>query len=158
MKQLSPESGNVDAGKDAEEQVRVMARLFGSMFYHFANLLVESFGEVEGRRLVGKAMKRFGFERGEMMREKAVEMGLEPVLENFDKVNDLPRTGWGGSGRERHCPFAEVWIEKGAENLCKLYCAVDVWKMEGYNPRIRVRRLKWVLDGDTDCKYQMDQV
>jgi len=103
-------------------------------------------------------MKRFGLERGEMMREKAVEMGLEPVLENFGKVNDLPRTGWGGSGRERHCPFAEVWIEKGAENLCKLYCAVDVWKMEGYNPRIRVRRLKWVLDGDTDCKYQMDQV
>ena len=111
MKQLPPESGNIDTGKDAEEQVRVMARLFGSMFYHFANLLVERFGEVEGRRLVVEAVKRFGLERGERMREKAVEMGLEPALENFDKVNDLPRAGWGGSGKA-YCPFAEVWIEE----------------------------------------------
>jgi len=158
LKQSSPESGNVDTGKDAGEQVRVMARLFGSMFYHFANLLVERFGEVEGRRLVEEAVKRFGLERGERMREKAVERGLEPLLVNFDKVNDLPRVGWGGPGREAYCPFAEVWIEKGAEDLCKLYCAVDIWKMEGYNPKIRVRRLRWVLEGNSDCEYRLNQM
>ena len=132
--------------------------MFGSMFYHFSNLLVERFGEAKGKRLVAEAVKRFGLERGERMREKAVEMGLEPLLANFDKVNDLPRVGWGDSRREAYCPFAEIWIEKGAEDLCKLYCAVDIWKMEGYNPKIRVRRLRWVLEGDSDCKYQMNQV
>ncbi len=83
LKQLSPESRNVDTRKDAEEQVRVMARLFGPMFYHLAKLLVERFGEVEGRRLVGEAVKRFWPERGERMSKKAAEMGLEPALENF---------------------------------------------------------------------------
>ncbi len=158
LRQSSPEAGNVGTAKDAEEQVRAMARLFGLMFYHFANLLVERFGEAEGRRLVMEAVKRFGLERGERMKKKAVETGLKPVLVNLSNVNDLPRVGWGGSGREAYCPFAEVWIEKRAEELCKPYCAVDIWKMEGYNPRIKVKRLRWVLDGDRDCNYQMNQL
>ena len=31
------------------DQVRAMARLFGLMFYHFANLLVENLGDEKSR-------------------------------------------------------------------------------------------------------------
>jgi len=142
---------------EAEQQVRCMARLFGLMFYHFANLLVEEYGEEEGKTLVREAVKRFGLERGERVRKELINMGLDPVLKNYGRVLDLPQIGWGGPTRETFCPFAEVWIEKGAEDLCKLYCDVDVWKMTGYNPRIGVKRLRWVLEGDEDCKYSMEQ-
>lgn len=143
--------------EEAEEQVRAMARLFGLMFYHFANLLVEKYGEENGKALVREAVRRFGLDRAERVRRDVIKMGLEPVLENYGKVLDLPRIGWGGPTREMYCPFAEVWIEKGAEDLCKLYCEVDVWKMVGYNPKIKVKRLRWVLEGDADCRYQIEQ-
>ena len=153
---MSTKDKQVFTREEAEEQVRAMARLFGLMFYHFANLLVEKYGE-EGKALVREAVKRFGLDRAERVRKEVIKMGLEPVLENYGKVLDLPQIGWGGPTRETHCPLAEVWITKGAEDLCKLYCEVDVWKMVGYNPKIKVKRLRWVLEGDADCRYQIEQ-
>lgn len=139
------------------DQVRTMARLFGLMFYHFSNLAVEEMGEEEGKKFIAEAVKRFGLERAKRVKEEVEKMGLEPVLENYGKVLDLPRIGWGGSTRETFCPFAEVWIEKGSEDLCKLYCEVDYWKFVGYNPDIKVKRVRSVLEGDKDCKYEISQ-
>jgi predicted ArsR family transcriptional regulator len=134
-----------------------MARLFGLMFYHFSNLAVEEMGDEKGRKFVEEAVKRFGLERAERVRKEVEKMGLKPTLENYGKVLDLPRIGWGGETRETFCPFAETWIEKGAEDLCKLYCEVDIWKFVGYNPNIRVERLSSVLEGDQDCKYKITE-
>jgi len=143
--------------KEAVEQVTAMARLFGLMFYHFTNLAVEKLGEDEGKEFVKEAVKRFGLDRAKRVRNEVDKLGLDFSLENYSKVLDLPRLGWGGSTRETYCPFAEVWIEKGAENLCKLYCEVDVWKYFGYNPKIRVKRLKSVLEGDKNCAYEIEE-
>jgi len=143
--------------EEAEAQVRTMARLFGLMFYHFANLLVEELGEERGKALVKEAVKRFGLDRARRVRAEVIRMGLEPTLENYRKVLDLPTIGWGGPTRETFCPFAEVWIGRGAEDLCKLYCDVDIWKYVGYNPRIKVMRTRWLLEGDRDCKYDVRQ-
>jgi len=143
--------------EEATEQVRRLGRLFGLMFYHFANLLVEELGEERGKALVREAVKRFGLDRAQQIKEKVVAMGLEPTLENYRKAADLPEIGWGGPTRESYCPFAEVWFEKGAVDLCKLYCDVDIWKYVGYNPRIKVERRSWVLEGDRECRYEISQ-
>ena len=143
--------------EEAAEQVRKLGRLFGLMFYHFANLLVDEFGEERARGLVKEAVKRFGLDRARQVREKVEAIRLEPNLENYGKAADLPEIGWGGPTRESHCPFAEVWFEKGAVDLCKLYCDVDIWKYVGYNPDIEVKRLAWVLEGDRDCRYDIRQ-
>jgi hypothetical protein len=52
--------------EEAAEQVRRVSRMFGLLFYHFANLLVEE----RGRELVREAVKRFGLERGRRLRER----------------------------------------------------------------------------------------
>jgi len=127
------------------------------MFYHFANLAVERLGEEKGREFVSEAVKRFGLDRAERVKTEVEKLGLEPVLSNYGKVLDLPRIGWGGPTRETFCPFAEVWIAKDAEDLCKLYCDVDIWKFVGYNPKIKVKRLKSVLEGDDKCVYDIRQ-
>ncbi|OGD58863.1 hypothetical protein A3K78_01560 [Candidatus Bathyarchaeota archaeon RBG_13_52_12] len=139
------------------EQVRTMARLFGLMFYHFSNLAVEEMGEKKGKEFVAKVVKRFGLERAKRVKAEVKKLGLKPTLENYGKVLDLPRIGWGGSTRETFCPFAEVWMEKGAEDLCKLYCDVDIWKFVGYSSKIKVKRLKSVLEGDSDCAYDVKE-
>ena len=143
--------------EEATEQVRKLGRLFGLMFYHFSNLLVEELGEERGRELVREAVRRFGLDRARQVRERVVAMGLEPTLENYGRGADLPEIGWGGPTRETHCPFAEVWFEKGAVDLCKLYCDVDIWKYVGYNPEIEVKRTAWVLEGDPECRYDIRQ-
>ena len=143
--------------KETFEQVRAMARLFGLMFYHFANLAVENLGEEAGKAFVAEAVKRFGLDRAKRVKNEVEKLGLEPTLENYGKVLDLPRIGWGGPTRETFCPFAEVWIEKGAEDLCKLYCEVDIWKYVGYNPNIKVKRIRSVLEGDRDCAYNIQE-
>jgi len=142
---------------EAAEQVRKLGRIFGLMFYHFADLLSEEYGEERARELVEEAVKRFGLDRARQVKEKVVAMALEPTLENYHLAADLPEIGWGGPTRESHCPFAEVWFEKGAADLCKLYCDVDIWKYVGYNPDIEVKRTAWVLEGDRDCRYDIKQ-
>ncbi len=141
---------------EAAEQVRRLGYLFGLLFYHFSSLVIERYGEEEGRRLVEEAVRRFGLDRARRMREKAIAMGLEPNLENFRRVSDLPEVGWGGA-RETYCPFAEAWFEKGATDLGKLYCAVDIWKYVGYNPKILVKRTSWILEGDDECRYETEE-
>ena len=143
--------------EEAAEQVRKVGRMFGLMFYHFAKLLVEEHGEKRGRELVKEAVKRFGLERAGDMKQKTIALGLNPTIENFKKVSDLPDVGWGGHSRESHCPFAGVWFEKSAVDLCKLYCEVDVWKYVGYNSNIDVKRKAWVLEGDRDCRYEITE-
>lgn len=143
--------------EEAAEQVRKLGRVFGLMFYHFADLLSEEYGEERARELVEEAVKRFGLDRARQVKEKVVAMALEPTLENYHLAADLPEIGWGGPTRESHCPFAEVWFEKGAADLCKLYCDVDIWKYVGYNPDIEVKRTAWVLEGDRDCRYDIKQ-
>lgn len=143
--------------EEAEEEVKKMARLTGLMFYHFANFLQEKFGEKMGKEIVKEVVKRFGLERGNKIRNEVLNKGLKLNLENFGKFSDLPKIGWGGSSRETYCPLAECWIAKGAENLCKTYCEVDFWKIKGYNPHIKVKRIKWILEGDDSCEYEMKE-
>ncbi|MCD6480350.1 L-2-amino-thiazoline-4-carboxylic acid hydrolase [Candidatus Bathyarchaeota archaeon] len=141
--------------EEVAEQVRRLGRMFGLLFYHFSKVIIEELGEERGRELIREVIRRFGLERGQRMRERALSMGLEPTLENFHKVSDLPEVGWGGAPREHFCPFAEVWFEKDAIELGKLYCDVDIWKYKGYNPHIEVERKRWILEGDDECKYEL---
>ncbi len=141
--------------EEVAEQVRRLGRMFGLLFYHFSRLIIDELGEERGRELIREAIRRFGLERGRRMKKRALALGLEPTLENFGRVSDLPEIGWGEAPKERFCPFAEVWFEKDALELGKLYCDVDVWKYKGYNPHIAVERKSWILDGDDECRYEL---
>lgn len=65
-------------------------------------------GEKKGKEFVAKVVKRFGLERAKRVKAEVKKLGLKPTFENYGKVLDLPRIGWGGSTRETFCPFAEV--------------------------------------------------
>jgi len=152
-----PKKAQVLTLNEAEEEVKKIARLCGLMFYHFTRTLAEKFGEETGTEIAKEVVKRFGLERGNRIKEKVLKKGLKLTLRNFEKFSDLPKIGWGGRKRETFCPFAETWIEKGAEELCEVYCDVDLWKTEGYNPKIKLKRVKWVLKGDDYCSYEMKE-
>ncbi|HDO21139.1 MAG: L-2-amino-thiazoline-4-carboxylic acid hydrolase [archaeon GB-1845-036] len=140
---------------ECEKQVKLAVRLMGLLYYHFAKVLIDELGEKEGKRLISLAIKNFGLDRGKMIREKALKLGLKLTPESFNKFSDLPKLGWGGMDRKSFCPLAEVWFEKNAVELGKLYCDVDIYKYRGFNPKIKIKRVKWVLEGDEICKYHV---
>ena len=141
---------------ECAQQVRTMGYMFGLLYYHFAKTLVEELGEEEGKRLILKAVRSYGHERGLKIKEEVQKRGLELTVENYKKFSDLPPLGWDvKAGKLVYCSYAQPWIEKGAEDLGNLYCEVDIALYEAYNPTIKIERLKSVLTGHECCEYNI---
>jgi hypothetical protein len=142
---------------DCAKQVRKVGNQVGLLFYHFAKTLVNELGEVEGKRLILEAVHSYGTERGTAIREKVENAGLELTMENFVKFSDLPSSGWEYSDEgTTYCCYAEAWMDRGVEDLCRLYCEVDFALVEAFNPKIRAKRVSSILDGDPCCKLVFD--
>ncbi|MFX1300898.1 MAG: L-2-amino-thiazoline-4-carboxylic acid hydrolase [Promethearchaeota archaeon] len=143
--------------KECMKQVRQLGNQVGLLFYHFAKKLVNEFGDKKGKRLILEAVRSYGTERGTAIREKVKNAGLELTLENFVKFSDLPAIGWEHTDEgTTYCCYAEVWMDRGVEDLGRLYCEVDFALIEAFNPKIRVKRIGSILDGDPCCKLVFD--
>jgi len=143
--------------KDCAKQVRKVGNQVGLLFYHFTKILVDELGEVEGKRLVLEAVRNYGTERGQAIREKVKTAGLELTIENFAKFSDLPASGWEYTDEgTTYCCYAETWMDRGVEDLGRLYCEVDFALIKAFNPKIRVKRVGSILDGDPCCKLVFD--
>jgi len=78
-------------------------------------------------------------------------------VENFNKFSDLPPLGWDvKDDKFFYCPYVQPWLEKGTEDLGLFYCEVDFAKYEGYNPALRVERLKSILEGHDYCELRIE--
>jgi hypothetical protein len=150
---------------EAEEQVVKTAKRLALLFHYTAEVLVEKFGEKEGRELLHEIINRYGRESGAAARAKVKALDLPLTAENFDAGSDLPKWGWqmrkisGEDGIERgsitYCPLAEVWQEKGSEKIGRIYCYVDQAKYDAYNG-IKCKHLKNLLDGDNCCLFDFE--
>lgn len=156
------QSESMISKEEAEEQVVIMARRMALLYHHTAEVLTEKLGEEEGKELLHEIIKRYGHESGTAARINVEALGLPLTADNFNTGSDLPKWGWQTDrvtcedgierGRITFCPLAEVWKEKGSEQLGRIYCYVDQAKYDAYN-RIKCRHLKNVLDGDDCCLF-----
>ncbi len=143
--------------KDCAKQVRQVGYQVGLLFYHFAKTIIKELGEANGKRLVLEAIRSYGTERGKAIREKVENVGLELTIENFAKFSDLPASGWEHTEEgTSYCCYAEAWMDRGVEDLGRLYCEVDFALIEAFNPKIRAKRVESILDGDPCCKVVFD--
>ena len=139
--------------EESAQQVRKVGNQVGLLFYHFAKILVDELGDAEGKRLVLEAVRSYGSERGQAIREKVKKAGLELTIENFAKFSDLPAAGWEYNEEgTTYCCYAQAWMDRGVEALGRLYCEVDFALIEAYNPKIQAKRVGSILDGDPCCK------
>lgn len=146
----------------AKEDVIIMARRVGLLFYHFARTLIKELGEERGRDLISKAIESYGVECGRLARATVEGLGLPVTLENYSLGRDLPSVGWergvvevpGEPPRRRvyRCPIADAFFEVGDPRLGRMYCYVDQAKYRAYNPRIECIHTKNLLDGDECCE------
>ncbi len=146
----------------AEKDVILIAKRLASLYLHFYQDLVKELGEEKAKEITQRVIKKYGEESGIETRKTIEKMGLNPEKENFSKGSDLPSMGWKTEKKNypdgrcntkiTYCPFAEFWIEKGAEKFGRLYCFVDQAKYSGFNPKLECLHEKNVLDGDPYCE------
>jgi len=145
------------------KDLRLACRQFAMLYFHFCQSLFYTLGDDEAFSLVQKTIFNLSVDRTDRARKRAEEQGLETTLENFPKVNDLPRIAWSmwepKMGGVR-CPYAEVWLEYYAEHpwfkrYASLYCdVIDTTNIENFTRSVSHRITKNLLWGDSSCERE----
>lgn len=144
-------------------EVRKAARQFAMLYFHFCKTLFDELGEEEAVTMVQRSIFHLAVDRSEGLRTIALERGLDPTVELFKEINDLPYIGWNGwkpSMGGVKCPYAEVWIEyigkhEWFQRFASLYCnVVDTTTMEHFTQNTSHKITKNLLWGDECCSCE----
>ena len=152
--------------EDARMQVALASRRLGLLHLAFAEVLVETLGEEEGRRTIVRAIEEYSKKIGQAKLERALSAGLEPSAETFFEMADLPSIGMhegveevevDGEMRYRAygCVMGRVWRECGGDSLGRIYCYVDPASSMEFDQRCKFVHTKAIPDGDEYCELVM---
>ena len=146
------------------------SRRLGLLHLAFSRALVDELGEEEGRRLILKAIKRYGTMIGEEVRKAVEEQGLPLTPENYGigPSRSLPEFGMHSGSEEIEvdavkrfraygCVMAKVWKEYGEEKIGRLYCYVDPAKYMAYNPDYKLAHITAIPDGSSYCEFCIEE-
>lgn len=146
--------------EDAVEQVRKACRQFAMLYFHFAKILVEEFGEEKAAPLIQKAIFELAIDRSGQLRDKAEQSNLDFTMETFMKITDLPTIGWVKELGKDHCPYAQTWVKYYDEfpwfrKLAPLYCdVIDTTNAENFTQCLSHKITKNVLTGGETCERE----
>ena len=57
-----------------------------------------------------------------------------------------------------YCGYAEIYEKLGVKKLgCILSCIRDFYFLEGFNPKITLKRTKTIMEGDDCCNFRYTQ-
>lgn len=157
--------------EEAAAEVRLASRRIAMLHLAYARTLVEELGEEEGKKIILKAIKRYGIYAGEEVRKKVEAQGLEPTPENYGagSARSLPNIGMhegievldegDENGKETirsyGCEMAKYWHEQGEDELGRYYCYVDPAKYMAYNKNYKLAHVKAMPDGDDYCEFRV---
>lgn len=143
---------------DKNDSVGKMGEVLGTLFAIMADEVIKQCGEEQGRKIVKDAVWRFGFHRGEKIREKVLEAGENITFENFEHFYDIPsNNGWDADSvltdaslkeYTRYCPYSKAWKDLGLEDIGSLYCAQDEAMIAGYMKNAEFIRSKLFNDNE----------
>lgn len=141
-----------------------MGELWAKLYYHLAKEML-TFGE-EGEKALRRAIRNYGRDRGETMRNQAEALGLQLTYETFQvTIKDMPfkeiceeMLGYypdakGSTPAEGFCAYAEVWRRyPDGWNLAKIYCdEFHHTKWAAFNPKFKVDMVAEITRGNPCC-------
>lgn len=137
----------------------IEARIAGPLIRAF----MKETGETRGLEIVEEVIVSLARESGEMLREFVGGNGLEDFAKGmslwsqddavtFDLVEMTPEKITMNVTR---CRYAEMYRELGMADLgFTLSCARDFSLVEGFNPSIKLKRTKTLLEGADHCDFR----
>lgn len=154
-------NGQKEVGKKYKTHFFAM---FSHIFSTLAEEVIKEFGK-KGREVIGRAVEKFGEERGRKIGELVKSLGKELTLQNFFIYGDLD----GGQITKmkpkivdgnmeifiRDCVFCNAAKDWGKLDYGKIYCEfVDEAIIRGYNPDIKLEISKTLTHGDKKCHFK----
>jgi hypothetical protein len=150
---------------EAKKAVAITCQRLALLHIAYARTIINAMGEKEGKKLILKAIKKYGRAIGEKVKTEVTEMGLDnlPVNYGAGKSRDLPPFGMhrgvekvtvAGEERTRAfgCIMGETWKEMGESELGRLYCYVDPAKYMAFNPDFKLMHTRILPTGDECCE------
>ncbi|MGN1345982.1 MAG: hypothetical protein ACI4V1_04300 [Eubacteriales bacterium] len=141
------------------DQIRLEARQFAMLYFHFVKTLYETFGAERAKELVQKTIFEQGVDRSDVLRAKAEAAGLDTTSkESFRKVSDLPFCGWIREWGRDHCPYAEIWrdyVERYPwfREFATFYCdVIDTTTIENFSRHLSHRITQNVIVEGESCE------
>ena len=152
--------------EEAKREVALASRRLGLLHLAFAEVLVETLGEEEGRKTIVRAIEEYSKKIGQAKADRARDVGLEPNAETFFEMSDLPSIGMhegveevevDGEKRVRAygCVMGRVWHEYGGDSLGRIYCYVDPASSMAFDQGCKFVHTKALPDGDEYCELVM---
>lgn len=148
--------------EEAKEQVEKVCKRLALLHLAYAKTIINELGDIEGKKLVLKAIKEYGKRIGVNVREKVAQQGKKNLPENY--VEDLPFYGMHEKVEEVKikeqeikraygCVMGKFWQELGEDKIGRLYCYVDPAKYMAYNDCFALIHKKSIPDGDPYCEF-----
>jgi predicted hydrocarbon binding protein len=125
---------------------------------------IEKFGREAALEAVAETAAGLAFQKGEELAEALGGNGMEEfarVVEGMGAGNALEYEVLSVGPDHLHfdvrrCRFAEMYGEMGARDLgCVLSCGRDFALVRGFNPRMRLRRTRTIMEGDDRCDFRI---
>jgi len=148
-----------------EARLHRMLEIWSKMFYYLARGLIKSV-ETEGEAAVRRAIRRFGRERGELMRQGHLDEGYEINIENLLAYYDLPidvgfdnRIVESGPDVSRNeifvCKYHDVWkTYPDGNDISKIYCEEIHHQIFGaYDPATQINLATTLTRRDECCRF-----
>lgn len=143
------------------DQIRLAARQFAMLYFHFVKTLVDEYGKEKAHELVQKTIFEQAVDRSDKLREKRLAKGAgTDTVEDFMEDIDLPFCGWIPEWGKDHCPYAEIWREYIRDNewfkeFALFYCdVIDTTTIENFTKKLSHRITQNVITEGTSCKRE----
>ncbi|HER23501.1 MAG TPA: hypothetical protein ENO17_00325 [Candidatus Atribacteria bacterium] len=148
--------------EDAKEQIEKVCRRLALLHLSYAKTIIKELGNIEGKKLVLKAIKDYGTIIGKSVKDAVNAQGNNNIPEHYRE--DLPLYGMhdgieevdvDGEKRKRAygCVMGKLWKELGEDEIGRLYCYVDPAKYMTYNPNFALVHKKSIPDGNKYCEF-----
>lgn len=140
------------------------------IFALLAKNIIAATGIETGKGIIGRAIRKYGNQRGRRMALRAQRNGDALTLWNY-----LAYQEWAAGKNElkkrirfdrdymhaqfTKCPWVEHWKKHGLLEFGKLFCpATDYALFETFNPGIGMKLLKNRANGDDCCDFHFENV
>lgn len=142
----------------AVAEIRLASVHFADLYFHFCKILVEEFGLDRARELVRRTVADRAVERAGKLRRIALQQNLPLTVDTWQKICDIPRSGWIKALGKDHCPYGQTWLARYElypwfADFAEMYCNVnDRLVTEVFTGDTTQKITRNVLRGDETCE------
>lgn len=150
---------------EAEERLHRMLEIWAKMYYYLARGLIRSFG-AQGEAALRRAIRRFGRERGQLMRQDHLARGYDINLKSLFTHYDLPvdvgferrPIEFGPDVRRSEtliCKYHDVWKQYPDGNqIGKIYCEeIHHQIFAAYDPATQINLTSTLTQDEDRCRF-----